>query len=491
MSMTVNQSNVARDVVKEALPEPKLREVPVFDPHTLLPEPFRWWVVDEASRIGCPIEFVALAAIVSAGNLVGPKVAIHPKRHDHQFIIHPNLWGMAVGPPTSKKTPGLKAGLRITTAIGKELRESQKQLEAKYKQEETMRSIRQAQAKKHLETVEKKRLQGGANRPSDKEIENAEQALIRAMAEVKPPELRRLIVNDTTVEKLGEILNHNPGVLQFRDELTGWLNGLAREDRQNDRSFFLEAFNGTGDYTYDRIGRGTVYIDHNIIGVLGGIQPAKLKPMVNAARKNSGDDGLLPRFQVMLYPDPNRVRDEDRPPHQESFDEAYAVYDRLRNLPLGEATHIVFDEETHKTYTQWRHALEDRLYDGEQGEAIVAHIGKYDRLCAALAGLFCTIREAVEITKEDFDMAVLWCNLLEQHAMRVYGMADTADLDGARLIIKRRDQLPEKFKVSHLRDRKWAGMADTESAKAAVQVLLDYGQIVEISLNGKGYEWVK
>jgi len=47
--------------------------------------------------------------------------------------------------------------------------------------------------------------------------------------EVPPPRERRYVVNDTTVEKLGELLNQNPnGLLLFRDELSGFLRLMAR-----------------------------------------------------------------------------------------------------------------------------------------------------------------------------------------------------------------------------------------------------------------------
>src|SRR4029453_7681695 len=75
------------------------------------------------------------------------------------------------------------------------------------------------------------------------------------------PVQTRYIVNDPTVEKLGELLNENPnGLLLFRDELTGWLRMLDRDGHESDRSFYLEAWNGTNSYTYDRIGRGTLPI---------------------------------------------------------------------------------------------------------------------------------------------------------------------------------------------------------------------------------------
>ena len=42
--------------------------------------------------------------------------------------------------------------------------------------------------------------------------------------QTEPPARRRYLTNDSTVEKLGELLNQNPnGVLCYRDELTGLL----------------------------------------------------------------------------------------------------------------------------------------------------------------------------------------------------------------------------------------------------------------------------
>ncbi|VEJ45439.1 Uncharacterised protein [Bartonella vinsonii] len=56
---------------------------------------------------------------------------------------------------------------------------------------------------------------------------------------------RRLIVNDVTVEKLGELLKENPrGLLLVRDELASFLANLERKEYQSERSFYLTAFNG-------------------------------------------------------------------------------------------------------------------------------------------------------------------------------------------------------------------------------------------------------
>src|SRR5215475_12314474 len=96
--------------------------------------------------------------------------------------------------------------------------------------------------------------------------------------------LRRYMVNDSTVEKMGELLNQNPnGLLLFLDELTGWLRTLDREGHENDRAFYLESWNGSGSYTYDRIGRGTLNITAACVSILGGIQPGPVTDYLRAA----------------------------------------------------------------------------------------------------------------------------------------------------------------------------------------------------------------
>src|SRR5581483_5066545 len=126
-------------------------------------------------------------------------------------------------------------------------------------------------------------------RASAKEVEKAiakafvdkkdPQELARLAVQETPqlPLRRRYLTNDVTVEKLGEILSANPrGILVFRDELLGLFKNLDREGSEGARAFFLEAWNGDGRFTYDRIGRGTVEIEAACLSLLGGIQPGPL-----------------------------------------------------------------------------------------------------------------------------------------------------------------------------------------------------------------------
>jgi hypothetical protein len=67
---------------------------------------------------------------------------------------------------------------------------------------------------------------------------------------------------------------------------------------------YLEAWDGTGAFVQDRIGRGTIYVPSVCLSILGGIQTGKLASYVDdAIAGKTGDDGLLQRFQLAVYPE--------------------------------------------------------------------------------------------------------------------------------------------------------------------------------------------
>jgi len=146
---------------------------------------------------------------------------------------------------------------------------------------------------------------------------------------------RRYKTEDATVEKISEILLENPmGILVHRDELTGWLCNLEKQGREGDRAFYLESWNGTGSFDVDRIGRGSLHIPALCLSILGGIQPGPLSTYVyQATRGEKGDDGLLQRFQLLVWPDPPTTwRNVDRRPDAEARDKAYEVFKQLDAL---------------------------------------------------------------------------------------------------------------------------------------------------------------
>ena len=80
-----------------------------------------------------------------------------------------------------------------------------------------------------------------------KDDREAAREALKISEDVILPFRKRLVVNDATIEKLGELLKENPnGLILVRDELSGWLAKLNKEEYQTDRAFYLECFDGNG-----------------------------------------------------------------------------------------------------------------------------------------------------------------------------------------------------------------------------------------------------
>jgi len=185
----------------------------------------------------------------------------------------------------------------------------------------------------HKDAIEG-RIKEAAKKPSKGDPASIAKEL-RTHGEQAPeaPTLRRYKTNDSTVEKLGELLRENPaGLLVLRDELVGLIATWEREGREGERAFFLEAWNGNQSFDTDRIGRGHISIPNLCASVFGGIQPDKLTVYLEQAAHTLANDGMLQRFQVLVYPDPRRWEWRDRAPDKAARDAAFAASRSWRTL---------------------------------------------------------------------------------------------------------------------------------------------------------------
>ena len=115
----------------------------------------------------------------------------------------------------------------------------------------------------------------------------------------------------------------------MRDELTGWLSTLERQGREGERAFCLEAWNGDKSFTIDRMGRGSIHVPACCLSILGGIQPGRLRSyLADALEDGPANDGLIQRFQILVWPDVNRdFQQIDRPPDREAEERAAKVFE--------------------------------------------------------------------------------------------------------------------------------------------------------------------
>ena len=463
----------------ESLPR-ALVAVDAFD-DLWLPESVRPWIADISERIQCPPDFPAVGAMVALASTLGRKIAIRPKQYDDWMEV-PNLWGAVVGRPGIMKSPALAESMRPLNRLAME---AQSQHKEAVDTAEMGAEIRAAQVKALRSDLMKACAGKGARTADDIA---AEMEALKSGDEAEP--CRRFKVNDATVEKLGELLAENPnGLLMFRDELVGWLRALDREGSENTRPFFLEAWNGMGGYTYDRIGRGTLHIDHACLGVLGGIQPGPLSVYVRGAIKNGqGADGLLQRIQMIVWPDDNGLwKDVDRYPNSDARDNAFEVFQRLAELlpdDVGAQTDeysqqpwLRFDTPAQELFTEWRNELENTKLRSGEHEVIESHLSKYRKLIPALALVIHLAENGTgSVTEQALIKACAWGEYLESHARRIYAAGTAPDLHVAHALLEkiRQERLTSPFKPRDVYRKGWAAL-DKEGAHKAIEVLTEYG----------------
>jgi putative DNA primase/helicase len=488
----------------------------------MLPGVLRPWLIDIAERTQAPLDFGAVGAIVCLSAVIGRALVIRPKMHD-DWEVAPNLWGAAVGRTGVMKSPALKAAMTpLQRLVADAMAEHKRAIETTTA-DSAIRNARIKHLKHELEASvagRPPRTRGPAKvlrlvpadddpppsvempppPPADPASIAAE--LAKLQAESSAPVERRYVTNDPSVEKLGELLNENPrGLLLFRDELTGWLRTLDRDGHEGDRAFYLEAWEGRGaPYVYDRIGRGTIRIEAPCVSILGGIQPGPLADYIQAAvRGGVGDDGLIQRLQLAVFPDVSRDwRNVDRWPDTDAKNGVYTMFLRAAAPGLAAAVgacgdpnepaslpYLRLSRPAQDQFDHWRAVLEPRLRSGDEHPAVEGHLSKYRKLVPALALIFYVVELAVSadagaVSESAMALAIRWAGYLEQHARRIYATVTrsrfiAAALLGAKLRTGKVASQDGTFSVRDIYRACWTGLDDPDVVTEAADELVSLG----------------
>jgi len=301
------------------------------------------------------------------------------------------------------------------------------------------------------------------------------------------PMLRRLVTSDGTFESLHQILSMNPaGLFVIRDELTGWLAGLERQGREQERAFYLESWNGDSSFTIDRIARGSVHVPHACISIFGGIQPAPLgEYMADSLRNGQPNDGLIQRFQLLVWPDiPAGWRYIDRRPDRDALEYSARVYRQIASIDPAHPLRLQFDDPAQELLEQFLTDLERRIREGELFPAMQAHLAKYRSLMPSLALLFALADgESNSVPLPQARLACDWCDYLETHARRVYASQVRPENQAAIALSRRLANGWKReegvFSVRDVYRNGWNLLNSPDAARGALLVLTEYGWVRE------------
>jgi hypothetical protein len=321
------------------------------------------------------------------------------------------------------------------------------------------------------------------------------------------PKRGRYVVHDSTYQALGVILADNPrGVLALADELSGLLQSLDTPGQEAARGFYLTGWSGTGGYSFDRVGRGSVTLQRYCLSVFGGFQPDRIKAYVQfAQRGNSKNDGLLQRFQLLVWPDHvGSISLVDRAPNKAAI---HSYHQAVLNLSMLDAQQLPgaqqvsngsqllhFSAAAQQVFNTWYVTNEKMLVDGSLDSARQSHFAKYRSLIPALALLFHLLDGHTDGVCDDcLSRAIAFSEYLKKHANRIYASVSGHDHAATRGLAKHLldGHLADGFTCRTVVLKGWSGLATKEQAQAAIDALVEYGWLFEAEFRSGGRPSVK
>ena len=305
------------------------------------------------------------------------------------------------------------------------------------------------------------------------------------------PTLRRHITNDVTPASLAELLRQNEnGLLVYRDELCSLLMSLDREDMSDARGLFLSGWNGNSAYTCDRIGRGlNLHVKATCISLIGSTQPGRISEYIRRAVSGGlGDDGLIQRFSLMVWPDSQGTwKDVDVSPDENAKRTAYEAFRRLNQIDLNAVDaqvdehdglpYLRFDEGALEQFIEWRTKLENLLGSASIHPALEAHFSKFKKAIPSIALIIHLADGGVgPVSSGAMFKALEWDYYLRHHAERIYFAGLNTDAQAAQTILTkvRSGKLDQHFTRRDVNQKNWGGLTDLKQVESALELLTEY-----------------
>ncbi|MEZ9318855.1 DUF3987 domain-containing protein [Vibrio sp. 10N.286.51.E5] len=470
-----------RPLIEDDLPPAlKLRD-------EMLPKSIRAFVREKAYSIdNMSPDYLAVSLITMIAALIGSNVEIEPKRHDKWRVVC-ILWSLLVGKASEKKTPAMSATMSFVNKVKKEV------IAPVTKRNTTINALK----RKRL-NVKRQELEQELEDAFDMEDEILQIAIADKIAQLEEPPVldqREIFINDCTVEALTQCAETSlSGLTIVRDEISGLLSVFNQQSRSHERSVYLEGYSGQrNSYVIRRVSREDVVLPQLFVGLLGGIQPDMLKPLIRSATEGKQNDGFLERcLQMSVLP----TRTESKPTDHRVSDKATAsvhhVFAKLAELdtPLDPIV-LKFSHKAQEKWTKWS---EEALLDVSNSSSMMEsyHVKRLEH-CAKLAMIFHLIEEASNTTKgkpfqpnnvvevKSITQAMVWMRYLRSHAYRIVASAqEKVAVDSpAQILLSRLSKFQGQFTRHSLSQKGWKSLTTAKQREEAINTLIAHGYLRE------------
>lgn len=393
-----------------------------------------------AEEVGCDVTVPLLAGLAAVSGAADKRISL---RITHTWSVPPVLWTMTIGEPADKKTPGSKpmfAPLRQMEVEDKPHFEVEKLLwlgkEARYA----------AQQK--------------AYREWSASPESGLPGSIPPTVDPCPPapEQLRLVVTDSTSQKFVTMAQYRPrGFLLWLDEMASWLTRMLSVKTTEDRGCWIQTYE-TGPYSFDRVGSGSIFVEHLASSIYGNCQPEVFRRNVAEAAA----DGMIQRFlPVVLNAGKNAMWSNSRPDFASHREEYEQLIRNVFLLPEFEYAFAPEANEDFRTFCEWCLRFRESERYASHSSTYQTALGKMEGNAARLILLFhlildpfnpfvsaMTVRRAVELFHKFF-VPMLRHSFLEvgkqrdpigtalfDHVIQKSGVVATITLGEVRTVLK-------------------------------------------------------
>ncbi len=339
-------------------------------PMEIIPPVLREYAEEIAHKIGAnPIVPIAagLTAICTAANSIS-RLELQPG-----YTVPPVAWNIVVAPPAAKKSPASKPLFTPFRTFEIEDRPRYK-LEAK-KFKSHLAAWASAE-KNHLKAAESAEWLADGMR---------EDQLPFVPDEPKPPVPLRFTFTDATSQKVVDLIESRPGGLSLvLDEGKTWFDKICNPMGSEDRSFWTQSYEAD-KYSFDRVSRGTIYIDNLAISTYVNIQPAVLSKNL----KNLEEDGLFQRFTPFVVPTDKCTNTSNEFP--DFMSKAPTWEHLLRRIKSTDLTYYSLSGEAIKEFRQFELWVNEKQQDHallNSPYGFQSALGKMLGLCGRYAFIF-------------------------------------------------------------------------------------------------------
>jgi hypothetical protein len=321
---TLNELGKTTDAVQEIsklrqkldkLIPPEIRPVAIAPeaympfPVSALPNIIANYVSAASHAIGCDASFIAIPLLGCLARAIGNKRVIRLKRTWTEPAI---IWAAIVGKSGTHKSPAIAAATSFL---------QHKQAESITAYQESLDRFVEEKALYERDYAAWKRSKKATTEPPPWPPQE--------------PVCERFITTDCTIEALAFLLHGQfDGVLVPRDELAGWLGGIAeyKGGKGSDLGHWLSMWSAA-PLTVDRKTGAIkmIHVPRAAVSIVGGIQPGVLRQAIGHEHMQ---DGLCARM-LLAMPDPKPVRWTDAIVDPPVYQAIVNLFDRLLCITPG------------------------------------------------------------------------------------------------------------------------------------------------------------